>query len=133
MKEDFVSYDQAVRLKKLGFDWECIAEYAVEPDGKPILVGSTAFVFRNSEEKGRDVAAPSLSHAQKWLREVKGIAINVMAHDGGKYDYDIVFLPNAAECDGDIDRSPWYRAYEGALVDGIDDVLKLLEEKSSSN
>lgn len=74
--EDYASYELALKLKACGFDEPCIA-WACEPDGKPMLLGSTAFVFSNAELKGRDVSAPLLFHAQKWLREAKGIDVLV--------------------------------------------------------
>lgn len=70
---DYASYELAQKLKACGFDEPCIAQWACEPDDKPMLLGSTAFVFSNAELKGRDVTAPLLFHAQKWLREKKGI------------------------------------------------------------
>ncbi len=130
MNEDYCSYELAIKLKACGFDEPCIAEWACEPDGKPILLSSTIFVIRNAELKGRDVTAPLLYQAQKWLREIKGIAINVIAHDGGKYEYDIVFLPNAIETDNIPDRSPWCRTYEEALSEGIDSALELIEQEN---
>lgn len=77
MNEDYVSYDLALKLKACGFDEPCIAQWACEPDGKPMLVGSTAFVFDNAGLKGRDVTAPFLWQAQKWLREKKDIVITI--------------------------------------------------------
>lgn len=73
-------------------------------------------------------SAPTLAHAQKWLREKWGIAINVIAHDGGAYDYDIVFLPNAVDCDCPIDRATFSRTYEEALTEGIEYALELLRD-----
>lgn len=128
MKEDYCDYKLSLALKKYGFDEPCIAQWACEPDGKPMLLGSTAFVFINAQLKGRDVTAPLLYHAQKWLREKKGIAINVMAHDGGAYDYDIVFLPNAVDCDYPIDRATFSKTYEEALSEGIASVLELIKK-----
>lgn len=55
--EDYVSYELALKLKACGFNEPCIAQWACEPDGKPILLGSTAFVFSNAELKGHDVTA----------------------------------------------------------------------------
>lgn len=66
---DFCDYKLSLALKACGFDESCIAQWACEPGGKPMLLGSTAFVFSNAELKGRDVTAPLLCHAQKWLRE----------------------------------------------------------------
>ena len=71
---------------------------------------------------------PHIYHAQKWLREKKGIAINVIAHDGGACDYDIVFLPNAVECDYPTDRATFSRTYEEALSEGIASALELIKK-----
>lgn len=54
MNKDFASYELALALGKAGFDEPCIAQWAVEPDGKPMFIGSTAFVFHNADLKGRD-------------------------------------------------------------------------------
>lgn len=54
---DYVSYDLALALKKCGFDEPCYSKWAVEPDGKPFLMGSCLAEFVSSECKGRDVLA----------------------------------------------------------------------------
>ena len=124
---DYVSYELAVKLKECGFDEPCIAQWACEPDGKPILVGSTAFVFSNAELKGRDVTAPLLFHAQKWLRE-KGIAVSVQANEiQGElwYSADIITTKGVNELvDGGFD----YMGYEAALSAGIAAALELIKE-----
>lgn len=84
---------------------------------------------RKGVEKGLNFcSAVPLWQAQKWLREKKGIAINVMAHDGGAYDYDIVFLPDAIDCDYPVDRATFSRTYEEALSEGIKSVLELIKK-----
>ena len=131
-KEDFCTYSQAVRLKKLGFDWECIAKYGAEPDGKPILVGSTVFVFRNSEEKGRDATAPTLAHAQKWLREEHSLYVDISTHGKHCWTTNIV-----GYSDEDIPKGylhpvnvEVFDLFEQALSAGLDVALELLEENS---
>lgn len=140
MNENYCSYELSKALKACGFDEPCIAQWACEPDGKPILVGSTAFVFSNAELKGRDVTAPLLFHAQKWLREKKGIAINVIAHDRsdryveGKYHWSEAYLPNFKEsglqwADWFIyGKHPLFDTYEEALSDGLNQMLQLIEK-----
>ena len=136
----YVSYPLALALKKHGFDEPCHYGYSVkmrlEPEvsfGEPKMVHSKAPKNYNDNRKGIEkglsfCSAPTLWHAQKWLREKKGIAINVIAHDGGAYDYDIVFLPNAVDCDYPIDRATFSRTYEEALTEGIESVLKLIKK-----
>ena len=129
---DYCNYKLSLALKACGFDEPCIAQWACEPDGKPILLGSTAFVFNNAELKGRDVTAPLIYQAQKWLREKKGIAINVIAHDGDTYHSERVILSNCTL----PESREWYvhtatplrDSYEQALTEGIKSVLELIKK-----
>lgn len=128
MNDYFVSYELAQRLKECGFDEPCIAQWACEPDGKPMLVGSTAFVFSNAKTKGRDVVAPSLCHAQKWLRN-KGIDICVgrsFSVNNG-YHYQIV-KDNDWEKE-EVQEVCVGRSYEQSLSDAITLSVNLLNCK----
>lgn len=136
--EDYVSYELALALKKCGFAEPCDHYYTKEdaPDGAVWFTGDP----RDPQDYNHlqddcpfakpICSAPHIYHAQKWLREKMGIAINVIAHDGGKYEYDIVFLPNAIETDNIPDRSPWCRTYEEALSEGIESVVELIEQEN---
>ena len=134
--EDYASYELAKKLKECGFAEPCDSYYIKDnaPDGTAWIVPTTDREDFNADSDCPFCkplcSAPTLAHAQKWLREVKGIAINVIAHDGGKYEYDIVFLPNAIETDNIPDRSPWCRTYEEALSEGIESVLELIEQEN---
>lgn len=135
--EDYVSYELALKLKECGFAEPCDSYYIKDnaPDGTAWIVPTT-----DREDFNADsycpfckplCSAPTLAQAQKWLREKMGIAINVIAHDGGAYDYDIVFLPNAVDCDYPIDRATFSRTYEEALSEGIESVLELIKKGES--
>lgn len=123
---DHVSYELAKKLKKCGFDEPCIAHWACEPDGKPMLVGSTAFVVSNAELKGRDVTAPLLYHAQKWLREKKEIFVEVTSEALHDWDFFVMELDGDANV-GVVRGSEIYPSYEQALSAGIAAALKLLK------
>ena len=130
------SYPLSLTLKECGFDELCIAQWACEPDGKPLLLGSTAFMFSNAELKGRDVTAPSLYHAQKWLREVKSIDVLVWNCACG-YGWEIskadansrgTTLMDYDDNGEDKDSGMWL-TYEKALAAGIEAALQLLDNK----
>lgn len=133
--EDYVSCELALKLKACGFCEPCDHYYTKEdaPEGTAWIVPT---IDREDFNADSDCpfckplcSAPLLSHAQKWLREAKGIAINVIAHDGGAYDYDIVFLPKAVDCDYPIDRATFSRTYEEALSEGLNAILQLLDNE----
>ena len=136
MKEDLCTYEQAIKLKDMGFDEPCYNFWSLEPDGKPLVITSTLCIVRSSDLKGRDVTAPFLWQAQKWLRE-KGIHISVNP-------YCKVYNPNICDAEDcawsfELHSVPFGRwlekskgefdAYELALSAGIDAALELLTDK----
>lgn len=141
--EDYVSYELAKKLKECGFDEPCNYGYSVkmrlEPEvsfGKPKMVHSKAPKNYNDNRKGIEkglsfCSAPTLAHAQKWLREPKGIAISIIAHDGGLYHSERIILPNCMIPESREwyveTTTPMVDSYESALVAGIDSALKLLD------
>lgn len=124
--EDYCSYELSKALKACGFDEPCIAQWACEPDGKPILLGSTAFVFSNAELKGRDVTAPLLYQAQKWLRKVKHISVRVSYIHYHKVWFADWLNLDSGEFD---DTDATFATYEEALADGISVALELIEQE----
>lgn len=135
---DYCDYKLSLALKACGFDEPCIAQWACEPDGKPILVGSTAFVFSNSELKGRDVTAPLLYHAQKWLREKWDWHIDVspaadcsldadgqVCEEWNYWAFDIMHVISTRRIVESIEQ---YGSYEQALSAGIAAALELIKK-----
>lgn len=126
MVEDFVSYEQAVRLKTAGFDWPCEAFYE-HVDGKMWI----ATDGKENWNSGVDCSAPSLAQAAKWLREVKGIEVIVeprfsnykrIGYDWAVYD----------DFSGDYALRaplPFSPSHETALSAGITATIELLEGK----
>lgn len=128
---DYCNYELSKALKACGFNELTNSFYdeASVRQGEFEIVPTYAKFNEVCRTPGCEcVSAPLLYHAQKWLREKKGIAINVIAHNGGVYDYDIVFLPNAVDCDCPIDRATFSRTYEEALSEGITSVLELIKK-----
>lgn len=129
---DYCNYELSKALKACGFDEPCDHYYCAFDNETDVRFWSIHPAQSNNgfvNPDGKVIAdAPTLWQAQKWLREKKGIAINVIAHDGGVYDYDIVFLPNAVDCDSPIDRATFSRTYEEALSEGITSVLELIKK-----
>lgn len=141
MNEDYVSYELAVALKEAGFDWQCRAVWHFDGEDYKFIEDYGATFQHPSDIPHWNTSvvwglhfysAPTLAQAAKWLRDVKGIAINVMAHDGGGYHTERVILPNCT-----IPESrEWYAgtvtpmadSYEEALSDGIELVLELIEK-----
>lgn len=137
--EDYVSFEQAKALKELGFDWEVFFQFnyktkEIEPnEGNSYSEGGpfdTYDVLIDVTKCG-SIPAPTLSQAQKWLREVKGIALNIIAHDGGGYHWESIFLPEGPEYEDFIGPdNRLFPTYEQALSAGINEALEFLNEEN---
>ena len=116
-----VSYEQAQKLKKLGFDWKLLEFFnkAEKLESKVILncecnkcITELEDLFRNIAQ-GNIVSAPSIAHALKWFRDEKGIkcyVINGESNMGTYYFND--------EWDGTIEYATYEEA-ESALLDKL--------------
>jgi hypothetical protein len=71
------SFEQAKRLKNVGFDWEVQCYYKSKKNN--VLFFGQSLVDHNVDDY--DYSAPSVALALKWFRDVKGI-------------------PSSVECDG---------------------------------
>ena len=134
MKEHYVSYECAVKLKELGFDWkvglsytDVIKESAREEWDEEECQWSTVYDC-NSYPK------PRLDQAQAWLRD-KGMFLMI---DPRYYQGDVVkdvkrcFIIQPLDDIGGQYRSErcgkLFDTYESALSAGIDKALDLLTE-----
>ena len=144
--EDYCTFEQAVKLKELGFDWNCIGfynhykipsiEHCILDEGKIIKENYNDDFIANTYNIL--CSAPTLSQAAKWLREVKDIIIGIdfdnwcekygchiykkIIHNSEniKDSYGSMLVTNESNEDFNI--------YEEALSKGIDTALELLNQ-----
>ena len=133
--EDFVTFEQAVMLKKLGFDWDC-GYYYNECNQKFMPNTNDSYgqlntndLLDNINRIWNCISAPTLSQTRKWLGEVKDINIvsNFKFHKGKvKYSWYIV-TDNGQRGICDDPEKSIFDTYEEALLNGIDKALELLK------
>lgn len=136
--EDFCTYDQAVRLKEIGFDWECYEFWSKDfcTDGIPTKIRRTktepnvcVMSECNSmlDKIGSDlITAPTLALAQKWLRETKHINVYPEINCLKKWFATAVDMERNEDLIWD---RIMFNSYESALSAGIDAVLELVQAK----
>lgn len=137
---DYVSYELAKKLKETGFDWECRGYY---PKSGELCSSIEAdnFNYLGSTYKGEwfsdTISAPTLWHAQKWLREKKDIHVQIEAVMQKQWTYSLVDTAPWSDMYGEWhdriseDRQgyPQIATYEQALSAGISAALDLLAGK----
>ena len=72
--ECYVSPEVAKLLEQAGFDWKCKYAYIVTPEGD-MPTGEEGMLIDYVANVNWAVKAPTLEVAQRWLREVKNIAV----------------------------------------------------------
>lgn len=127
-QEDFVSYDLAVKLHASGFDWPCDHYWYkvyTDSDEMEMRQGKT-MDYNNDGWFVPHCSAPTLWHAQKWLRS-KGIEVYVLlAADNDRYEWSI--YDRSVHDNIDSSRGDDYKTYESALSAGIAAALELIKE-----
>ena len=125
MKEEFVTYEIAVKLKEKGFPMPKRVIFGIYEDDKSFRLRQVQSFFIQ-----RKVVAPTISQVLKWLREVKGIDVlpqrgHINLDNNGKatryYNVNIYFERRFA-CALDNDEQD-YSTYEQAAISGIEYVI----------
>lgn len=142
--EDFVTYEQAQKLKELGFDWEVEHFYGLNETNEPKLcrLPDTLGGQDNHNKYYGSFSAPTLYQAQKWLREKHNIILLVETYfknfrkgdySKAEFEYVRVNMNYGASRKGSSDDNKLYQSYEAALSSGIDKVLEFLKLQDNGN
>ena len=110
MKNEFIPYEQAIALKKLGFDEPCIALYNKEC--------KTIHLNLNLVNKKPYFCAPLYQQAFRWFRERYGLCLVIKPIDDKKFDLGYNLLKN-----GLIIRA--YTTYEEAELACLKKLIEL--------
>lgn len=132
MNEEFVTFEQAKKLKELGFDLKCHYRFNIDKQLVPNVVYSNAGVDSDDVAMNvnfrcvGDISAPTLAQAQKWLRE-KGIEVmSYYDYTTKTWIYEVCEIGEPHFCgyhsdDFDLNKS----TYEEAISAGIDRALEI--------
>lgn len=121
--EDYVSFEQAFKLKSLGFNWKCYTWY--HWDNWCGLTRSGMYENHNMFQKG--ISAPTLAQAQKWLREKYQIQCNADYNDEDKKWYWWVYPFSKDASNMEISDDITYPTYEEALSNAIDKAIEFIK------
>lgn len=135
--KDFVTYEQAVALKRLGFDYSCDYYYiesaytTFDRDGETHVKGELICRFSKYFSDGHCIKAPTLEQAHKWLRS-KGLWIETCLEPFNEegWEFDVFNLKDHYYYS--FSFSTVYGTYEEALSAGITECIKILEKVCQS-
>lgn len=128
--ETYISLEVAKLLKEAGFDWEIDSLYQVYPE-EPVRFELVRELQFNWNINSNVISAPTLAVAHKWLREVKGINIQIQScFDSVNCQYNVVVGYDyfIHRIDGKMTILPsdtHYKSYEESLEAGIKKCLEI--------
>ena len=133
MNKEFVNYNQALKLKELGFDEPCFGFYQLEyGEIRPIMVDDneqyrlTGYrTCKNSEIPKHYTSAPTFSQAFRWFREKYGMIFTLIA---STYYYPSVSFINT-DGNSEIELGE-FETYEEAELACLDKLIEIVESKS---
>ena len=110
-----VTFEQAKRLKQVGFDWENYRTY--EFNGE-VAVPISEYNYNNSDNR---ISAPTVALALKWFRDEKGFDYSIIK---GRLSFEYSYsLLNGKQGKLHI------RGYEAAESALLDELLTILEKE----
>lgn len=121
---DYCDYELSKRLKDCGFDEPC--DHLYNCHGNLNRYADTDRINRNTNgHHTPSCSAPTLAHAQKWLREKKHLSVEPYANIVANFNYNIADLESFADSKG---QGIGYESYECALAAGISASLELIKK-----
>lgn len=128
MNEDYCSYELSKALKAAGFDEPCDSYYdkACAADDEHWHTKREELYNWNGLASECQISAPTLWHAQKWLREKHHISVRVSYIAYHKAWFADWLNLDSGEFD-DMDAT--FATYEEALSEGIETALELINHK----
>ena len=135
MEKEFVTYEQALALKELGFDEKCLARYTIVPEdnidyfaiseqcinhGKQLYGGDINYNSKIYTDEGC-VSAPLKSQVFRWFRDKYKIRFFIQSAMSDLGEYFKLIFP-----DGETTSVayPTYEEAENACIDKLIEILK---------
>ena len=87
MKNEFVTYEQALALKELGFDKPCLAFYSPKEELHPVFQEPSKGPYFNNGSFIETLRAPLYQQAFRWFREKHNLCGEVYTVNMGAIDY----------------------------------------------
>jgi hypothetical protein len=119
MNKEFITYEQALALKELGFDESCLGHYD-NPENSVWITDSPPYYAI----KENVCLAPLYQQAFRWFREKYKIVAAITVRND---DFDFtIFIPWNIEC---YENNTEYNTYEKAEQACLNNLIEIIKNK----
>jgi hypothetical protein len=125
MNKEFIPYEQALELKELGFDEECVFKYSIHR-----YYGIIYEITNGCTNKGLykgSCTAPLYQQAFRWFREKEGYHIDLFVDDDKTFGFCITYFTYTARVDKPIQRG--FKTYEEAELACLKKLIEIVKSK----
>jgi hypothetical protein len=122
MEKEFVTYEQALALKELGFDKEiCFGRWTTRPDGSGFLDTTKHSIYQGRDDLNRQCLAPLFQQAFRWFRE----KYDLYSYIEGAYPWFRFYI------NSENDRYEGYKhlLFEEAELECLKKLIEIVKEK----
>jgi hypothetical protein len=127
MTKEFISYEQALALKELGFDEACICYYDIEDSYRlkptPMKEEINAFHFNSTSIM---IAAPLYQQAFRWFREAHRLVALI---DIGMHEFSYKIFKNEKSITPFKDYLDYNGTYEEAELECLKKLIEIVNTK----
>ena len=139
MEKEFVTYEQALALKELGFDEPCFGFYKLKHSNiyYNTIVQTQIHKFRNNSDLNlysdlkEKIAAPLKQQSFKWFRDKHEIEVTIACFYNNKLD--MPYGKRVYHChivrDGITTKGPKFKTYEEGESTCIDKLIEIVKKK----
>jgi hypothetical protein len=130
MKQEFVPYELALKLKQLGFDEPCFVLYKASNNNQ--LAYAPHGITTNSQLSQGDssnIAAPTFSQAFRWFRENYLYHPHFFSKEDGTFAWCIRWYIDGLQKDTPYFSSNTYEEAELACLDKLIDIITKQQEQ----
>ena len=143
MDKEFISYEQALALKELGFDEPCIGWYNPQVNYKKVTTDKY-WAFHLTGEWENFKPAPLKQQAFRWFREKHNFWVEIKVEDNVKLgeqtfywsifgEYKTLNEKSIIRCltDSDVDGKT-FKTYEEAESACLDKLIEIVKNKKTN-
>ena len=125
MEKDFVTYNEALALKELGFDEPCLGYYT----GDKMHFVLRPLMLRANELESYVVTAPLYQQAFRWFREKHGYFSSPMqSTKPSGIEYDWLITKEIDESRIFVKTVGYFTTYEEAELECLKKLIKIVNE-----
>jgi ligand-binding sensor domain-containing protein len=133
MKKEFIPYELALKMKQLGFDEPCFAQWD-EMQLYPLQQGGESAYFETNKNSrlSFNTMAPTFSQAFRWFREEYDLRIWIESNHGvSKFEY-VIATTNHNFIDKQFNDFSSYKTYEEAELACLEKLIEIVEQKNEN-